>query len=171
MIADIILGDITHPNNNRDIIIGMNSTLSDVTGIGLTFVSKYPDLHQPIELGSVLSFRFDASRYLHMIICHSIGTGGWKNAHQYVRFGLDYLWHTEGGREYSAVRIGNGRVGKRDGANEAKIRTAMTTSFLPLALYLFDPAQEAVAERSAVIVPLRAFRAWHPRYGEERIAA
>ncbi|TXH01058.1 MAG: hypothetical protein E6R05_06155 [Candidatus Moraniibacteriota bacterium] len=169
MINDIVVGDITRPTNPADVIIGMNSTLSDVLGIGRPFVKKVAAIH-PIVRGSVLSFKFTPERHLHMIICHDIGEGGWVGADQQVRFGMDYLWHTDGSRRYSIVQIGTGRVGKRDGADPTAIRSAIAASFLPVNLYVYDPgAREAV--EAAVQAPLRAFRAWHPVLGEERIAA
>lgn len=169
MIKNIVVGDITRPTNSADIIIGMNSTLSDVLGIGRRFVDKIAAIH-PIVRGSVLSFEFTPERHLHMIICHDIGEAGWIDADREVRFGMDYLWHTERARRYSIVQIGTGRVGRRDGADPAAIRSAMAASFLPVDLYVYDPGvHEAVA--TAHQAPLRAFRAWHPVLGEERIAA
>ncbi len=182
MIRDIKVGDITNPANKADIIIGMNTTLSDVLGIGRPFTDKIATIH-PIVRGSVLSFEFTPERNLHMIICHDIGAGGWNAADMQVRYGMDYLWHSEaiqqGGldylligtqRRYSIVQIGTGRVGKRDGADPAAIRSAMAASFLPVDLYVYDPgAREAV--ETASVVPLRPYRAWHPIHGEERIAA
>ncbi len=184
MIRDIKVGDITNPSNSADIIIGMNSTLSDVLGIGRPFTDKIATIH-PIVRGSVLSFEFTSERNLHMIICHDIGAGGWLDADKQVRYGMDYLWHSEdtqraeGGldhlligknRRYSIVQIGTGRVGKRDGADPAAIRSAMAASFLPVDLYVYDPgAREAV--EAASVVPLRPYRAWHPIHGEELLAA
>lgn len=170
MIRDIKVGDITSPSNQADIIIGMNSTLSDVTGIGLPFVKQIAAIH-PIVRGSVLSFTFTPERNLHMLICHGFGMVGWSNAEMHVRFGMDYLWHTDGGRQYSIVQIGTGRVGKRDGADTAAIRSAIATSFLPVDLYVYDSAVRQVVENTMAQPPLRAFRAWHPTYGEERITA
>ena len=185
MIRDIKLGDITSPANPADIIIGMNSTLSDVTGIGLRFVREIKVLY-PIVLGSVLSFAFTPERNVHMIICHTIGEGGWVHADRYVRYGLDFLWQAEaaqytgeGGmdhlltgnsRRYSIVQIGTGRVGRRDGADHAAIRTAMAESFLPVDLYVYDPALRQLVEQAEQPV-LRAFRAYHPLRGVEEIAA
>ena len=170
MIKNIVVGDITSPANPYDIIIGMNSTLSDVTGIGLPFVQKIAAIH-PIVPGSVLSFEFTPERHVHMVICHDIGETGWIYADRYVRFGMDYLWHTERGRCYSIVQIGTGRVGKRDGADPAAIRSAMAASYLPVDLDGYDPGARQVVDAAVVHPPLRAFRAWHPTYGEERIAA
>ena len=185
MIRDIKLGDITSPANPADIIIGMNSTLSDVTGIGLEFIRDIPVIY-PIVLGSVFSFEFTPERNVHMIICHTIGEGGWANADRYVRYGLDYLWKTEEAqytgehgmdhlltgspRRYSIVQIGTGRVGKRDGADHALIRSAIAESYLPVDLYVYDPTLRQLVEQ-AKCPPMKAFRAYHPLHGEERIAA
>lgn len=106
-----------------------------------------------------------------MLICHEIGKDGWACADEYVRFGMDYLWHTEGGRHYSAVQIGTGQVGKRDGADSTAIRSAMADSFLPIDLYVYLSTVRQVIEATTVHPPLRAFRAWHPTHGEERITA
>ena len=166
MIVDVEVGDITAPENPRDIIIGMNATLSDVTGIGLPFVRKITTLY-PITLGSVLSFEFDTSRHVHMLICHDIGAGGWKNAPQFVRFGMDFLWHTEQTRKYSIVQIGTGRVGYRDGADNGAIRTAIANSFLPVVLFVYDAKKRMPAH--AALAPLKPFRAWTPTHGVEEI--
>src|SRR4051812_21268231 len=105
MIESIVIGDILSPSNPRDIIIGMNTDLEDVTGIGLRFVRNVIPL-LALDLGSVISFDFDQKRKLHMIICHKLGKGGWADAEQYVRFGLDYLEHlNDTGRQYSIVQI------------------------------------------------------------------
>lgn len=170
MIINIEVGDITSRENHADIIIGMNSELKDVTGIGLPFVKKINALH-PIDLGSVLSFKLDNDRNVHMIICHHLGKGGWKDADMHVRFGMDYLWHTErNGRKFSIVKVGTGRVGVRDGADPIRIHTAMATSHLPVTLFVYNP-RETVAAHVALERPLVAYRAWHPVLGEERIAA
>lgn len=172
MIPRIRIGDITSPANPADIIIGMNSTLSEVTGIGLPFMKEITVLY-PIVRGSVLSFGFipDPRRHVHMIICHDIGKGGWVNADQDVRFGMDYLWHTDGERQYSIVQIGTGAVGKRDGADEGAIRKAMVDSFLSADLYIYDSTVQRVIEDAMAQPPMRAFRVWHPIHGEECVAA
>ncbi len=167
MILNIIHGDITSPQNLSDIVIGMNSQLQDVTGIGLQFVrSMIPA--EVIKLGTVISFDFDTNRKLHMIICHDLGKGGWNNSDRFVRFGLDYLYHLDNeGRTYSIVQVGTGRVGKRDGANPATILTAISTSFLPLDLYIFTPPEgESVRAELPVLTPLTA---WTHMGGEVRL--
>ncbi|HEY4487064.1 MAG TPA: hypothetical protein VJB70_05065 [Candidatus Paceibacterota bacterium] len=166
MIVGIEVSDITSPNNKRDIIIGMNTTLNDVRGIGLPFVKKIETLH-PITLGAVLSFEFDDSRQVHMLICHDLGQYGWKNADHFVRFGMDFLWHTEPAREYSIVQIGTGRVGHRDRADPVAIRTAMTNSFLPVTLFVFNPEKSRVIH--VALPELKPFRAWSPTHGVEDI--
>ena len=76
----------------------MNSTLEDVTQLGWRF-TKNIKAAEPIGLGTVLSFLFDDTRMLHMIICHNIGFGGWSEADKYLRIGLDYLWQTDKNNE------------------------------------------------------------------------
>jgi hypothetical protein len=168
MIQDIVSGDITAPENPADIIIGMNSQLSDVTGIGRPFVNKLQTQH-PIQLGCVLSFEFDDNRRLHMIICHHLGQGGWVGSDMHVRFGLDYLWQKPAHilRKFSIVMIGSGRVGLRDGANPAAILTAMTNSHLPVTLFLFDRKLQQDGVVALQKPPLRPLSVWHPNYGEE----
>lgn len=185
MIDNIRLADIMSPDNSADIIIGMNRDLSDVTGIGLPFVREIRLTRPPVP-GSVLSFELTPERSVHMLICHEIGRDGWVDADKYVRCGMDFLWYndlsqfsgTDGfdrllttcPRRYSIVQIGTGRVGKRDGADHAAIRRAMEASHLHVDLYIYEPpAKEKAA--TAKVVPLRPFRAFHPIYGEERIAA
>ena len=170
MITDIKVGDITSPENRADIIIGMNSELHRVTGIGMPFVKNITALH-PIDPGSVLSFKFDENRNVHMIICHRLGIDGWKDADKHVRFGMDYLCHTErNGRKFSTVQIGTGPVGIQYGADPASIRTAMATSHLPVTLFVFNP-RETVAAVVELERPMTAYRAWHPIHGEERLVA
>lgn len=169
MIKNIKIGDITAPSNRCDIIIGMNTDLEDVTGIGLRFVREVIP-NAALQLGSVISFNFDARRKLHMIICHELHRGGWAGADRHVRFAMDYLDHlNDEKRDHSIVQIGTGRVGVRDGADAASIRTAMAESFLAVDLFVFDgkPAMEAVAS----IPPLRALHAWSPLSGELLMAA
>lgn len=168
MILDIIAGDITHPDNRDDIIIGMNVKLSEVTSIGLPFVNQI-DLKHALVPGSVLSFPFRDGRFLHMLICHELGVGGWEGAAEHVRYGLDYLRHTEPLRSYSIVKIGSGKIGKRDGANVSEMIGAIANSNLPVVLYVYDAAAEATLQRVIEMPPLRASRAWHPVYGEERV--
>ena len=102
-----------------------------------------------------------------MLICHDIGAGGWKNAPQFVRFGMDFLWHTEQTRKYSIVQIGTGRVGYRDGADNGAIRTAIANSFLPVVLFVYDAKKRMPAH--AALAPLKPFRAWTPTHGVEEI--
>jgi hypothetical protein len=170
MITDIVYGDITSPKNPADIIIGMNNTLKDVTGIGRPYLERIAAAH-PIKLGSVISFKFDSEdqRKIHMLICHKLGLGGWNEADRFVRFGLDYLDHTElNNKKFSIVNIGTGRVGKRDGARPADILTSITNSFLPLTLYIWDrPEQEAAAD--SIALPLVPYRMWNMETGEESI--
>lgn len=173
MIEDILVDDITSRDNRRDVIIAMNAQFKDVRGIGLPFVNRITLTH-PIDLGSVLSFRFDEGRNLHMLICHELGNGGWRKADQYVRYGLDFLWQQDGNaaKQYSIVSIGTGRVGLRDGADHRAIRTAIANSFLPV--YLFVLPKEKIGQPMEAflaapnIVP---FRAWSPERGVEEIRA
>lgn len=176
MIRDIILGDITASQNKADIIIGMNTALKDVTGIGLPFVKDVIPMRK-IQLGSVVSFEFDSNRKLHMIICHKLGVGGWVGAERYVRFGLDYLEHVDymdrhaGAPEpppKSIVQIGTGRVGTRDGADFMAIRKAMMDNHLVVDLFLFEKERVA-ADVHAALPALRPSRVWSPDYGETRI--
>lgn len=159
MIENIIPGDITHPSNPCDIIIGMNTALDDVRGIAFPFL-RHVIPAAALELGSVISFNFDDARKLHMIVCHSLDARMWDKADMYVRFGMDYLQHlNDSNRRYSIVQIGTGRVGLRDHADHAAIRTAMTTSFLPVDLYIYHP-DARVAAASALAKPARPLSAW-----------
>ncbi|MDO8482338.1 MAG: hypothetical protein Q7S86_00785 [bacterium] len=154
MIAKIEIGDITDPQNKRDIIIGMNTEMGEVSAIGRPFAKKVVPTAL-IEFGSVLTFQFDEKRLLHMIICHHLGHGGWRRADQYIRFGLDYLWQSPevGNRPYSIVQIGSGPIGQRDKADQPAILNAMSNSFLPVVLYVRSEnssgAKTLVAEATA----------------------
>lgn len=166
MITNIVSGDITSPKNNADIIIGMNVTLNDVTGIGLPFVRRVTTPH-PLTLGGVMSFRYSGvqGRQIHMLLCHAIGGRRWHDADRYVRFGMDFLWHIEPERKYSIVRIGTGRVGLRDGADAVAIHTAMSNSYLPVVLYLYNQETKTPAH-AAELIP---FRSWTPKHGAEEV--
>jgi hypothetical protein len=165
MIKDIKVGNILDRSNRADIIVGMNTTFADVFGIAKPFVDDIRKT-RTVRLGSVISFNYDKTRNLHLLICHHIGKRGWTNADQYVRYGMDYLWKAGGDRKYSAVRIGAGRVGKRDGADQAAIHTAMGTSFLPVDLFILDEPAQIPAEATAKIIP---FRMWDMVHGEAPI--
>tara|TARA_B100000508_G_scaffold77059_1_gene59946 strand:- start:2125 stop:2646 length:522 start_codon:yes stop_codon:yes gene_type:complete len=164
-------GDITHPSNKRDIIIGMNRTLQNVTGIGYPFVSGL-NLAGELELGGVLSFKFDHGRHLHMLICHTNEIGGWEDSHKYVRFGLDFLWQQDtDGRDFSIVEIGTGKNGRKQGADAPRIHRAMGNSFLDLTLFVNHNDPERVAAHDALVVPMEAYRAWTPQGGIVELAA
>ncbi len=168
-------GDITGPHNQRDIIIGMNTSLRDVTNIGLPFTAELK-LTSPLTLGGILSSNFDASRRLHMLICHKLGQGGWNNSDKFVRFGLDYLWYRDAedgqnDRQFSIVEIGRGRVGRRDGADPVAIHQAMTTAHLPLTLFVNHVHPGDAIARQALVLPLHVYRVWTPDQGEELLAA
>jgi hypothetical protein len=171
MIERIVVGDITDPTNKRNIIIGMNATLEEASYIGLPHVQQLQkSLMHPLALGSVLSFRFDRVRKLHMLICHNIGIGGWASADKYVRFGLDYLNHTEGETEkFSVVQIGTGPIGIRDGADSVAIRTSMATSFLRVTLFVRDYSVPPIPDEKAPL-ELVAYAAWSPKWGRRELA-
>jgi hypothetical protein len=168
MIKDIIDGDATNrADNPGDIIIGMNSTLAEPSAIGRPFTYTVEVLKE-IKLGSVLTFKFDEERLLHMLICHKIGEGGWEGAHEHVRFGMDYLRYLHGDRKYGIVEIGNGPIGRRDGANVPIIRAAMTDSYLDVNLIRLPrqlEVQVAVAKPSLGY----PFRIWDMKKGEREI--
>lgn len=153
----------------------MNTTLEDVTGIGVPFVKKINPTH-PIKLGSVSNFQFDRDRMLHMLICHNIGSGGWADADKWVRLGLDHLWqaqktedHALFGSRFSIIQIGTGYIGRRDGANPREIMTAMATSYLDLTLFVRDKEFPIPVKKERA--PLYAMSTWHPMYGEEQLFA
>jgi len=167
MIRNIVYGDITDRNTNTgDIIIGMNTKLSEPSAIGRPFTRSISVINQ-IDRGSVLTFDFDNGRLLHMLICHKIGRGGWAQADRYVRYCLDYLWQRHGGRLYSIVQIGKGPVGQRDGADVPAIRTAMANSFLDMDLVILPDTVEA--HDAVEGPPLTPFRVWDMERGEREI--
>ena len=171
MIKAIEVGDITSPCNKKHIILGMNNTLEDlVNRIGRPYVEKLrANLTHPLDLGSVLSFRFDQKRDLYMLVCHQIGIGGWSNASKYVRFGMDYIDHTDnkGDHEFSIVQIGTGPIGRRDGADYPSIHTAIADSHLPVTLFIRDTVDTPVT----IQLPkkLVAYGIWHPEYGLQNL--
>ena len=168
MLNNIRFGDITDPHTNPgDIIIAMNTELSEVSALGRPFIKNIAALDE-LELGSVLTFSFDHQRHLHMLICHRLGLGGWVDSEKYVRYCLDYLWQQHRGRQYAAVQIGNGQIGQRDGANVSEIRTAMATSFLELDLVIMPQALEAqvAVDHPSLGAP---FRIWNMGKGEREI--
>ncbi len=162
MIIEHEVGDITSPQYNRDIIIAMNSTLDDVRGIGKPFVDGKFLQDGSVELGSVLTYDYAPERRLHMIICHKLGVGGWIDAAEYVRFGMDHLWFHERGRRYSIVNIGEGRVGKRDGADVPSINAAIATSHLKVVQFSLGGEKNVVELALQKVVPLFV---WQPSSG------
>ncbi len=167
MIAEIIYGDIVDLKlNSNDIIIAMNTKLAEASALGRPFVYNVKTLDE-LELGSVLTFKFDETRLLHMLICHQFRSGGWVDSEKYVRYCLDYLWQQHRDRQYAIVQIGNGYVGRRDGADAPVIRTAMADSFLNVNLFIQPEVEEA---RTAAKAPLGApFLIWDMERGEREI--
>lgn len=173
MILDIVEGDILKKTNKADVIIGMNSELGEVYGIGLPFTWQIQH-NKPLKLGTVFSFELDKTRNLHMIICHHLYKGGWLDADKYIRFGMDFLWQSDAAtREFSVVKIGTGRVGKRDGADVPKIINAISSSQLPMKLFIHRPPERVAVEahQSVVRPPLVAFRSWSREEGVTTLAA
>ena len=166
-IKSIRVGNILSPDNPTDIIIGMNAEFDDVTGIGKPFIDQIVKTRD-VSLGSVITFDYDGSRQLHMLICHHLLKGGWDRADHYVRYGMDFLWNSDPNRDYSIVNIGTGRVGKRDNADHAAIRTAMSTSFLPVDLFVLNESERPAAAMAQVI-PLKPLRMWDMARGETDI--
>jgi hypothetical protein len=147
MILETIIGDITDAGNHRDIIIGMNTELGELSALGRRFIDDgIPGVCQ--ALGSILTFEFDNDRLLHMIICHNLNENGWRCADMYVRFALDWLWANNREREYSIVEIGKGEVGQKYGADHAAIHTAIATSYLPVTLFVKPPQMRVPAKLS-----------------------
>lgn len=166
-IKDIHYGDITTPRNKHDIIIGMNTRLAQASAIGhRVLVNNF--VTRELEPGDVVTFKFDEHRNLHMIICHRLCTGGWLNAEKYVRIGLDYLWQRHVfNTHFSIVRIGTGMVGIRDGADASAIHTAMTVSWAPLHLYIWNNERHEVGVEK--FPPLKVLRTWSTDKGEREI--
>ncbi len=142
-------GDITSQlaNPDADIIIAMNPEFKELTKLAKQFVGKPYDEYT--KMGSVLTFKFDDKRRLHMVICHELRKNGWKNAYKFLRIGLDRLWlktqtdWTE--RKFAIVQIGDGVVGRKYGANVPALEKAIAESFLPVTLFkLGDTAKAAV---------------------------
>lgn len=173
MILSIVPGDVLAKTNSDDVIIGMNSKLGEVAGIGLRFTWQIQH-NKPLPPGTVYSFELDASRKLHMIICHHLGEGGWEDSEKYIRFGMDYLWHSEPkDRKFSMVQVGTGHIGKRDGAPVAAIIDAISTSHLPVTLYVYQPPERVAVEARQFVTrpPLVAYRSWSRESGELKMAA
>ena len=160
MILNTVIGDITLPDNPNDIIIGMNTSLGEASAIGRPFVTD--DIPEELlVLGGVLTFEFDESRKLHMLLCHELGQDGWNGAEKYVRFGMDYLWQRyHGEREFSVVKIGSGPIGQRDGADVGSILTAMADSYLGVVLYLRPPQPTTAAGNVIELPKLRFHQGW-----------
>ena len=164
-IRSVVVGDVT--SSSLNIIIGMNTRLGEASALGRQVLSD-KSLTRELDLGEVITFDFGLNRRLHMVVCHYLGQGGWMNAEKYLRFGLDYLWQTtKPAQEFAIVQIGMGVVGRRDGADDEALRTAMATSHLPLHLYIRGEAKQAEAHAS--VVPLRPLRTWSPIRGEQEI--
>jgi hypothetical protein len=145
MIKSLSPNDITtlNPVEPADIIVGMNTELKELDSLHLP-QRWQSEQSYPLPLGSVLSFRLDRKRLLHMLICHSLKQNGWVDADKYVRIGMDYLWRLHGiNRDFSIVQIGAGRIGTAGGADVNKIRAAMAASFLSVTLFVKDSERPA----------------------------
>ncbi|MES3031126.1 MAG: hypothetical protein V4697_01795 [Patescibacteria group bacterium] len=132
----IVAGDITSPANLSNIIIGMNTELGELSALGRQVLKDTLPPPELIDLGTVLTFQYDSARLIHMLICHHLGSGGWRNSDNYVRVGMDHIWSTLRFPHYSIVEIGKGEVGQRDGANAPKILEAIASSYLPVTLFI-----------------------------------
>lgn len=166
--------DITSTRYSCDIIIGMNTELEDVRGIGRRVLATRRKSLQNLSHGSVVTFPWDESgRLLHMLICHEVGVGGWKYADRHIRYGLDYLRYREpqSERGYGIVQIGAGRVGQRDKADLPSINSAIANSLLPVTMFIFDRPQLADQPSVALMPPLKASSVWTRERGELRFAA
>lgn len=167
MIIGHQVGDIAAPQNHRDIIIAMNTSLAEPSKLSKSFVSDKYLTDGELELGTVLTYTFSGKgkneRLLHMVICHRIGVGGWQDTEKYLRFGLDYLWFTARNRKYSIVTIGEGRVGLRDGANIAAISRAIADSNLQMVQFQQGDAETVLA---LAIQKARPVMAWVPQFGQ-----
>ncbi len=172
MIKNIIPGDITSPKNKSDIIIGMNSELGELSALGRSVLKRNLPRRELLDLGTVLTFKFDDKRLIHMVICHHLGEGGWRFADQYIRVGLDHLWlNPPARRKFSIVQIGKGAVGTRDGANSSSIHTAIASSYLPVDLYVYDDNKATVPKQNVVQLPaLQMVQGWNPKTGVLAVA-
>lgn len=143
MIVNRKFGDILSMDDNPfgDIIIAMNTDLQQLSALARNFVGG--SINGPIEKGTVLTFKNDGIRRIHMIVVHDLCVNGWKDSHKYLRIGLDLLWM--GGRQdmlkkevvrmFSIVQIGNGKVGRKYDADTKVLEQAMEDSFLALTLF------------------------------------
>lgn len=162
MIFKKVNGDILSTTDNPfgDIIIGMNTELRELSELARNFVGG--SITGPVEKGSVLTFKYDGLRRIHMIIIHDLNPKGWEDGPKYLRLGLDLLWMQSqkerggefmDGREFSIVQIGNGKVGKKYNANVFELEKAMHNSFLPLTLYTDKSTAAAAAAAVAPFNP------------------
>ncbi len=154
MIFEKINGDILSTTDNPFgyIIIGMNTDLRELTPLARNFVGG--SITGPVEKGSVMTFKYDGLRRIHMIIIHDLNPKGWEEAPKYLRLGLDILWMQSqkerggefmDGRGFNIVQIGNGKIGKKYNANVYELERAMQESFLPLTLFKNNTTADAVA--------------------------
>lgn len=155
-------GDITYLVDNPygDIIIAMNTELKELTRLGRRFVGG--SISGPVEKGSVLTFKYDELRRIHMIVIHDLEPNGWDGAEEYLRYGLDDLWkeaqEEDRDREFSIVQIGKGPVGRKYGADPIALRKAMEDSHLNMTLFIQDEkAPVAAAVRPKLISPSLQF--------------
>ena len=165
MIIDIVEGDIM-AQHDKHIIFGINQELEEPN----QSIKRYIDdirkkFGKRLALGSYIEFRLNRiyEQKLYLVVCHNIGTGGWLNADKHVRFAFDSIYYNTVG-EYATVRIGNGFVGKRDGADDSSILTSIQTSFLPVRLY--HTKERAHYNQQFELIPMQI---WTPKSGHEQL--
>jgi len=163
-IAGVCDGDITAPDNERDIIVGISTQIPE--SIFGRRVSGRENFRER-QLGDVITFKFDEKRLLHAIVCRSSGVGGWAAADEHIRVAIDCL-RQRGRTALSTVYIGRSKSGTREGADVVAIYQAMKES-LPR-LYIFWESEELVFVEEGENLPiLKPFLLWNAGTGERNV--
>jgi len=143
MIIDIKKGDILQAGV-KNIIFAVNEEgINDSGFAGMISREYWPELsYHPSQLGSIL--RKEIAEYnFYALVCHSIQYG-WRNAASYIEESINAIRvpDQEGmyykPKELSSVFIGNGPVGKMQGADTLLILAAMARAYPRITIYTLE---------------------------------
>ena len=136
MIADFIKGDV-FLGQERHVLFAVNTEGVNDAGFAGQVALFWPRLRNlgEQEMGSVLSYRSDGmDKTYHALVCHSLGSGGWKETPEALAICLAKLSHL-GNQYVAAVLMGSGPVGRMMGADVGAILKVLAQSDLYLAIY------------------------------------
>jgi hypothetical protein len=135
MIVDIIQGDI-FKTPHKHIAFATNTEGYNDAGFAGTVAFRYwPELTSigPNKLGKVISKKIKG-KIFHALVCHSLGSTGWRKTPQIITKCLDLL-DVPDDETIAIVLVGTGGVGQIGGADVFSILGGMARSKKRIAVY------------------------------------